>query len=323
MAVIKRKTIHWTPDECERVAREWLKLLNRPDAKRMTDIDRLDMAQSRTLPKSRQRNLYAPGKILAKLDPFIREIRAELAEKKVEPKKVEAAPQTTAAPQVVVTDADHVTKAIKEGFAEALDLFFSKFSTRLGFEMASHLTNVTRNTVEPIVRNVVREELDKLQKARDLGTQQVVQAVQEAVHEQPAAAPVVLTATTPVPEGTKAVSIAPKDRKPCVCIIGLMRQQEQDVLREFGDVMAFTFIRGGEHLNAGDNLVTQIRGNDVALLMTKQGYWARPQVLKAGVPHAMLTGSVSGLKTWLQRWYNGQIGLAQGDHQESAHGTQH
>lgn len=54
--------------------------------------------------------------------------------------------------------------------------------------------------------------------------------------------------TASLPEGVTRLHPAPRNRKPRVLIVGLLNQQEQDMARAMGEVLALDFVKS-EHSN--------------------------------------------------------------------------
>ncbi|SOZ99486.1 hypothetical protein CBM2626_A40031 [Cupriavidus taiwanensis] len=116
-------------------------------------------------------------------------------------------------------------------------------------------------------------------------------------------------------DGVGTVSVAPRDHKPRVCVVGLMNQQADDVRRAFGSALEFTFIKsqqtGGSGAHGGAGVASRAQGCDVVIGMTNfTGHDVDEAAKKLHVPFIRLNGSVSALKRWLQHWLNGEVALA-------------
>ncbi|CAJ4809964.1 Uncharacterised protein [Burkholderia pseudomallei] len=108
----------------------------------------------------------------------------------------------------------------------------------------------------------------------------------------------------PLPEGATRLHAAPRDRKPRVLIVGLVRQQEDDVRRALGELFRFDYVRV-EH---ADNLEEKARGADLVVLMTKFISHKHQDIVRRVNEHIVYrNGGVTELKRWLTQWINGEV----------------
>jgi hypothetical protein len=170
--------------------------------------------------------------------------------------------------------------------------------------MREDLEKQTHKTLD-MVQESVRHEL---QSGETLGMMEV--AVQRAFGTVPDPGVAHGVGAPPVeePQGTvnDKVTLGPLGK---VCIIGLQPKQEEEIRRAFADAIDITFIRPSDSRSGGTPLTdveAKVRKSDMCIMMEKSGRWAYQAVKKAGVKHATVQGSVSGLGMFLQQWYNSQ-----------------
>lgn len=136
---------------------------------------------------------------------------------------------------------------------------------------------------------------------RSIGEQlqeSIMQRITEALGNVTLPSPGVL------PEGATRMHAAPRDRKPRVLIVGLVRQQEDDVRRALGELFRFDYVRV-EH---ADNLEEKARGADLVVLMTKFISHKHQDVVRRVNEHIVYrNGGVTELKRWLTQWINGEV----------------
>ncbi|MBF3951878.1 hypothetical protein ISG27_12610 [Burkholderia pseudomallei] len=107
----------------------------------------------------------------------------------------------------------------------------------------------------------------------------------------------------PLPEGA-TLHTAPRHRKPRVLVVGLVRQQEDDVTRALGELFNLQYARV-EH---ADNLEVKARGADLVVLMTKFISHKHREVVRRVNEHIVYrNGGVTELKRWLTQWINGEV----------------
>lgn len=136
---------------------------------------------------------------------------------------------------------------------------------------------------------------------RSIGEQlqeSIMQRITEALGNVTLPSPGVL------PEGATRMHAAPRDRKPRVLIVGLVRQQEDDVRRALGELFRFNYVRV-EH---ADNLEEKARGADLVVLMTKFISHKHQDIVRRVNEHIVYrNGGVTELKRWLTQWINGEV----------------
>ncbi|CAJ3068702.1 Uncharacterised protein [Burkholderia pseudomallei] len=136
---------------------------------------------------------------------------------------------------------------------------------------------------------------------RSIGEQlqeSIMQRITEALGNVTLPSPGVL------PEGATRLHAAPRDRKPRVLVVGLVRQQEDDVSRALGELFRFDYARV-EH---ADNLEEKARGADLVVLMTKFISHKHQDIVRRVNEHIVYrNGGVTELKRWLTQWINGEV----------------
>lgn len=298
------KNIMWTNEECKLLARH-IVVAEMAAAKNHTKLSRARAvrdAMDHVLPKGRQRNDRYPWALWNTLETFVlaERKRATRASLTPTPQKQVLAP----VPQQPDTTTTPPTQ-LEVKLGDLIDQFTKGLAKAISWEVAETVTNITRNMVIPVIAGEVRAALASM--TQPVSTEGLEAAVARALEQHE---PIVVRTTDTLPEDVDSVAIAPRDRMPRVAIIGLLHQQEEDVERQFKDCIELSFIRTSNTVSANDFQLKLAR-KDVVILMTRfSSHWHDEQIKKSGVPVMRITGGVSMLKGWLQKWFNGEIGLA-------------
>lgn len=300
-----RHNIVWTNEECKLLARHIV--AHEADAQgagvKVPRARIVREAVEEVLPKARQRDTKYPWALWTTLEPFVLKERARLA--KATPVGKRDVPRIPTAPQEEFAPEPAPASQLEVKLNDLVQQLCAGLAKAISWEVATTVTNITKNMVIPVIAGEVRAALAAM--TQPVSTEGLEAAVSRALEQHE---PLVVRATDPLPEDVESVAIAPRDRLPRVAIIGLMHQQEEDVERQFKDCIEFTFIRTSNTVAANDFQLKLAR-KDVVILMTKFcSHWHDEQIKRSGVPVMRITGGVSMLKGWLQKWFNGEIGLA-------------
>lgn len=308
---MRTRIVVWTVEQCRAVAKAYLDLTTEFEnvAAGRRRAAQLRAAMERSLPRKLWRDSNKMFAIWATVKPYV-EDATYVPGKKVTvcpPKAVEVAPVPEPVPEAAppprsVVGMEHDIQNLFQPFAEGL-------AKAISWQIAQTLDNVVRNVVLPILQEEVRKLVPAQKDDGNMTVDEFEVALEQALsrHEPTA---VVVQATTPVPEEVSTVKLAPRDRLPRVVVIGLLRQQVHDVEREFQGCIEFTFMPAAATLHPAE-FQSKLVGNDLIILMTRFiSHWHDEQAKKSEVPIMRITGSVSMLKSWLQKWFNGEIGLA-------------
>lgn len=99
---------------------------------------------------------------------------------------------------------------------------------------------------------------------------------------------------------------AAREHLPKVVIVGLIRQQMNDVEDEFRNTLQFTFIKSQDASGHNHNMFS--RKADLVVAMTKFiSHEVSNAAKKLDAPYVLMNGGVSGLKKWLHKWLDGDI----------------
>lgn len=323
MATKRRPMIYWTEKEAKAVARRFVEIMDSPKYAHLHPRFRraaiLRDAQADVLPVARLRLDKDSWTVYASIEPFmpqmhsakkshndkkvsvdkrdaIRKASKPLAELLMEKAKVE---------QAMAAHPDHPEPLQTKNMAASIDDAIKRFAGDLGSAIGLYVMQSLERLIESTMMPVIEKKLEALQLASTTG---LTEALDKLVQDAPAPTAMVVTTTEPLPTDVETVALAPRDRKPRVAIIGLIRQQSDEVTREFGDVMDFTFVSSAL---AGADVANKLAGVDVIVIMAR--FISHSQdgaAKKSGRPIMRITGSVSMLKAWLQKWFNGEVGLA-------------
>lgn len=207
------------------------------------------------------------------------------------------------------------THTLEVSIEDAMKGFAEKLASSLGLYVTLSLERLIENMVLPVMQkkmdSIAAHISKQVKELQPITSNELTEALDKALAEQPVAPQQVIVQTTEaVPAEVEGLVLAPRERHPRVAIVGLIRQQMDDVGKEFGDVIDFTFIP--THQSAASDFQQQVARADVIVIMTRFcSHWHDDQAKRSGRPIMRITGSVSMLKAWLQKWFNGEIGLAQ------------
>jgi hypothetical protein len=289
-----QKPVRWTQDERERIARRSREIMSRHD------IPALDAVRAANieLDDDRQRDISTMSLVSEWLLPMWKQLdkQEQEARARAEREERERAEREAAEAERIANEARERQAAIDAAVAARFDnASFDDLLKRLGQKIASTLMES------------ISESLDAAVAAR----------IASVVQSLPGTLPTNVAVLKPNAEvdGVGTVSVAPRDHKPRVCVVGLMNQQAEDVRRAFGNALEFTFIKsqqtGGSGAHGGAGVAARAQGCDVVIGMTNfTGHDVDEAAKKLHVPFIRLNGSVSALKRWLQHWLNGEVALA-------------
>ncbi|CAJ8943437.1 Uncharacterised protein [Burkholderia pseudomallei] len=270
-----RKTlVRWNAEERRKIAVESKRLLN--DFEDMGKLEAIRKAIEYTMPPNRQRDIssivHVPWitdewKVIDELNRTEREER-QARERAAEAERI----------------AEESRRAIEAARAEAekaktIDPASLSLETLIG-ALGTRIAGM-----------LLRSIGEQLQES-------IMQRITEALGNVTLPSPGVL------PEGATRMHAAPRDRKPRVLIVGLVRQQEDDVRRALGELFRFDYVRV-EH---ADNLEEKARGADLVVLMTKFISHKHQDIVRRVNEHIVYrNGGVTELKRWLTQWINGEV----------------
>nr|WP_147310354.1 hypothetical protein [Cupriavidus taiwanensis] len=290
----QKSVVRWTQEERERIARRSREIMSRHD------IPALDAVRAANieLDDDRQRDISTMSLVSEWLLPMWKQLdkQEQEARAQAEREERERVEREAAEAERVATEARQRQEAIDTAVAAKFEnASFDDLLKRLGQKIAGGLMES------------ISESLDAAVAAR----------IASVVQLLPGTLPTNVAVLKPNAEvdGVGTVSVAPRDHKPRVCVVGLMNQQADDVRRAFGSALEFTFIKsqqtGGSGAHGGAGVASRAQGCDVVIGMTNfTGHDVDEAAKKLHVPFIRLNGSVSALKRWLQHWLNGEVALA-------------
>ncbi len=270
----KRKThVRWTADDKRLIALESKRL--RSTNIGMTRLDAIRQAIEYALPPERRRNINKFEKVADWIEDEWKALdeaeRATQAEREARERAAELERQAEESRR-----ATEAARAEAEA-AKALDpasLPFATLIEAIGVKIAGML-----------MRSVGEQLQDS-----------IMQRITEALGN--------VTLPSPLPEGATRLHAAPRNRKPRVLVVGLVRQQEEDIKRALGELLTLEYARV-EH---ADNLEDKARGADLVVLMTKFISHKHQDIVRRVNEHIVYrNGGVTELKRWLTQWINGEV----------------
>ncbi|MBB2915892.1 hypothetical protein [Cupriavidus alkaliphilus] len=293
-AATQKPAVRWTPEERERIARRSREIMARHDIAALDAV----RAANIELDDDRQRDISTMSLVSEWLLPMWKQLDKQEQEARAQAEREERERAEREA-----ADAERIANAARER-QEAVDA-----AVAATFENASFDDLLKRlgQKIAGALMESISESLDAAVAAR----------IASVVQSLPGTLPSNVAVLKPNAEvdGVGTVSVAPRDHKPRVCVVGLMNQQAEDVRRAFGNALDFTFIKsqqtGGSGAHGGAGVAARAQGCDVVIGMTNfTGHDVDEAAKKLHVPFIRLNGSVSALKRWLQHWLNGEVALA-------------
>lgn len=269
----ERKTlVRWNAEEKRKIAVESKRLLN--GFADMSKVEAIRKAIEYTMPAHRQREIASLAQVpwivdeWKVVDELERAAEREAGEQAAEAKR--AAEELRRATEAARAEAEK---------ARAIDPASLPLETLIG-ALGTRIAGM-----------LLRSIGEQLQES-------IMQRITEALGNVTLPSPGVL------PEGATRMHAAPRDRKPRVLIVGLVRQQEDDVRRALGELFRFDYVRV-EH---ADNLEEKARGADLVVLMTKFISHKHQDIVRRVNEHIVYrNGGVTELKRWLTQWINGEV----------------
>ncbi|CAJ3246220.1 DUF2325 domain-containing protein [Burkholderia pseudomallei] len=270
-----RKTlVRWSAEEQRKIAVESKRLLN--EFEDMSRVEAIRKAIEYTMPTNRQRDISSVFQV-----PWINDEWKVIDElNRTEREERQARERAAEAERI----AEESRRAIEAARAEAekaktIDPASLPLETLIG-ALGTRIAGM-----------LLRSIGEQLQES-------IMQRITEALGNVTLPSPGVL------PEGATRMHAAPRDRKPRVLIVGLVRQQEDDVRRALGELFRFDYVRV-EH---ADNLEEKARGADLVVLMTKFISHKHQDIVRRVNEHIVYrNGGVTELKRWLTQWINGEV----------------
>lgn len=294
--------VRWTQDEWRVVAAEYNR--QRGDA-----LTRINKAQAIVFPPGslRRRAIYQKQQFWELLQKAQREIKAmEEVKWEVPPSAMPAAEDHSSSLARLAT---HVNLPGEEPASPApepdtLDALVKRTVTALTKEVSAVVALAVIEEVKRVIATEVPKAIHQSaalwfsdNKSAPVGASPIVP---QEIH---------LTVSEALPEGVKHLTLPPKERKPRITVLGLIGQQEQDVLHAWGQSIDFSFVRAGP--NMGPMALDKSRTADVVINMTRFTHHTVEQFTKQiDAPLVRLNGSVSSLKKWISDWVNGKIAIA-------------
>ncbi|MBF3577495.1 DUF2325 domain-containing protein [Burkholderia pseudomallei] len=271
----ERKTlVRWNAEEKRKIAAESKRLLN--DFEDMGKLEAIRKAIEYTMPPDRQRDISS----IVQVQWITDEWNVIDALNRTEREERQARERAAEAERI----AEESRRAIEAARAEAekaktIDPASLPLETLIG-ALGTRIAGM-----------LLRSIGEQLQES-------IMQRITEALGNVTLPSPGVL------PDGATRMHAAPRDRKPRVLIVGLVRQQEDDVRRALGELFRFDYVRV-EH---ADNLEEKARGADLVVLMTKFISHKHQDIVRRVNEHIVYrNGGVTELKRWLTQWINGEV----------------
>jgi hypothetical protein len=287
--------VRWTNDEWEDVAAEYARQKGDP-------ISRINKAQNIVFPPGslRRRSIYQKQQFW---EPLRRATQAIAIKAEEARQRAIIASTPAAAPTPVIATVAHKTVEVPE--ADSLDALVK----RVVVAITKEVTGAVALAVIEEVKKAIAQEVPKAIQTSAAQWFADYNHSLEGEAQEPAPQEIHLTVAAAPPEGTTHLTLPAKDRKPRLTVMGLIGQQEQDVLHAWGQTIDFQFVKAGPQM--GTLALEKSRTADVVINMTRfTSHTAEQYVKEITTPLVRINGSVSALKKWISDWVNGKMAIA-------------
>lgn len=296
-----RKVVFWKDDEKRAIVAKALELMARwPDMKK---VDAFRKAQELVIPALRQRDIAGWSVVAPWADPLMDEARQKaeqdaIAGREAREARERAEHEAHELAQQERRDAEARERA--EAEAEIQHMIDARVEAGIEQRLRSlPLETLIRTFATSIAREAVAAFGDELENSI---MSRVVAAAAETVQR---------AETAPAPD--EHLVMRPTNRLPRVGVVGLTRQQSDDVERAFRGRVEFVFVKTqeqGGHGMGGHVMLDKCSHCDAVVAMLEHTAGDVPTMAKKlHVPFKQIAGSVSNLKRWLSDWLNGDIAL--------------
>lgn len=239
----------------------------RGDFPDMSVLESIRKAVDYSMPAARQREIHHMGEVKW-ITELWQQIDAEERAAKAEQAAEEARQQAQAAQQAEA-EAKHAE-------VDPLSLDFQTLIKAMGIKIGEQIVSAIGESLQDAI----------------------MKRIDEAI----------LRAPTPIhlPEGVTRLHAAPRDRKPRVLVVGLLRQQAHEVEDSMRQTLNLDFVQVEN--SGGSAIEEKARNADLVVLMTKFISHKHQDAAKRANEHVVYrNGGVSELKRWLTSWINGEV----------------
>lgn len=281
-----RPNVRWTEEEQRKLAARVYYLTQTFED--MSRLDALRKAMESELPADRYRPLKAWSQVSAWLDPMIEQCALDVQLKQAEEQE---AREREAQQRQIVDEQRRIAE--------------SRIEEEVQRRVEAQLEAYERQTRNVSLDSLVRQFADRLASTlSDAFSASISKAL---------GAQLATIATHSMHTYTRAEDMPhapPKDRLPRVTVVGLLRQQEEDVEQAFKGVIDFVFVksmREGGNGEGGAGMLTKSARSDLVIAMVDHcGHDVDASARHLKVPYKRLGGKASHLKRWLTEWLAGE-----------------
>lgn len=268
----RKPFVRWTQDERRKIAVESKRLLN--SFENMGRLEAIRKAIEYHLPADRQREIDAFSNV-----PWIEAEWKQIDDQAHAEREAREAREHAAEVERQAEESKRATEAARAEAekAKAIDPASLPLETLIG-ALGTRIAGM-------LLRSIGEQLQDS-----------IMQRITEALGHLP-------MPSHSLPEGVR-LHAAPRDRKPRVLIVGLIRQQEDDLRHALGDILRLEFSKADAHSELED----KARNADLVVLMTKFISHKHQDTVKRVNEHFVFrNGGVSELKRYLTQWINGEV----------------
>lgn len=280
-----RTLVRWTDAEKRQLAARVYYLMG--TFQDMPRLDALRKAIDSELPDNRRREISTWHLVGAWLDPMLEQV------------KIEAQLQALKAKEEREREShQHEIEQVQHEIHE--ERIEREVQARIEAQLAEHDRQLRSMSIDSVVRLFADRVANVLTDAFADAFSQAVAAQMRNLNLSASQANVA-EAKPPVP---------PKDRLPRVTVVGLYRQQEEDIKRAFLGTVDFIFVKSmkeGGTGHGGPGMLTKSATSDLVIAMTDHaGHDVEASAKHLKIPFRRLTGSATALKRWLTEWLAGK-----------------
>lgn len=295
-----RKAVQWTLDEKAKLREEYQRLRSTTDYSQEACLTTAMII----LPEHRRKAAKnCSSKVLRQLGIGAEHPRNGKAVRRATVAR--KTPLKPRAPEPVMVDTKAARAETVPGpIGIATEHFIGEITKEVAGAIGLQVMDSVRRNVDAALYGMFDRLVERVTEAVLKEVGQVVRNNMPAPVEQPAQN--ITFQTAPVDSNVTGLTIAPRDRKPKVVVIGLMSQQQQEIRKEFSEVAQLSFLQS-QTLD-----VQQLSGKDMAFIMVKfSKHTAEDACRTQHVPFYRVTGGVSHLRGEMRKWVNGEVAIAE------------
>ena len=278
-----RRQVHWRDDEKRTIAARVHYLLKTYHD--MRQLEAVRKAVDSELPADRTRDIAAWSQVEQWIDPM-------LAQLKIDDQLAEIRQREERETRLREQAEQEAKAAAEETRIQA------EVDERVEAAIAARIAQIQPSGLEAIIGLFAQRFADTF-----------VNAVSESVSKAVAMHIGNISFGQPTKHEEK-LAVPPRERLPRICVVGLLRQQEEDVQKAFLGTAEFVFVKSakeGGNGHGGPGMLTKSSTCDMVIAMTDHmGQDVESSAKHLKIPYKRVPGSASACKRFITAWLTGE-----------------